>query len=384
VIPCASSVACRHWKRAAFSAALAATALVLAMPGATCTPSEGGDPFEIAQELRDDGVPRRIQTEIVSLGRRNTGEVLRLHVDSPTASAAYILRPDAERDAAGVIIDGGSIGAPFQHRVHGDAELFLFVEGAQPASTTVSLEPGNPDYHRPAGQTVRVAFENDFLRRALYIADGNPDTDPNAVFLRDIEPTVRDGIVERLAEIFADTGITVVHPGDDAAPPVSTLTFSAERRATDDASEFDAIAVAPDSGAACQSEFIVFGQVEPEGRRFDAGNRDPADTATVFVGSFRSAPPCDRGLIINSVNNIINALALDGAHEIGHLVGLPHSALEGIMFPQPTLAFQRQLLLARSQIVTVSAGVSGAAELSVQTNIIQDPQLYFDSIFERD
>ena len=120
---------------------------------------------------------------------------------------------------------------------------------------------------------------------------------------------------------------------------------------------------------------VRFGEVLTSGQEVDPGNQNRADTAVVYTGSFRAPAGCpERGFVVDSVNNIINTLSLTCAHEIGHLLGLNHTALEGLMAQRPSLAFQRQLRFQRSQI---RDGITD----NVITTVIQDPQIYFENIF---
>ena len=86
------------------------------------------------------------------------------------------------------------------------------------------------------------------------------------------------------------------------------------------------------------------------------------------------------------MNNIILGLAQTAAHEIGHLVGLYHVPLTDIMDRSPTGAFQRELVLARGQLLidsqTVQPNGTVTTSTSVLTTVLQDPDLYFRSIFD--
>ena len=272
------------------------------------------------------------------------------------------------RAGAGVIVDGGPIGRPFQHRVGQDGNLFLFLDVPGEVRATVTVAPGSADFRRPAEQVVVVEFEDDFLVDGLLGPAAGDDAD--RALLEAIEPTVRKGIIERLAEIFAESGVVIASADEEeSSAERSPLTYSG-RRKTGDGTGPDELLV---GGCA---RFVIFGELLPEGRRIDAGNREPADRAVVYVGSFRGTQDCDAGLLINSTNNMINALALSGAHEIGHLVGLGHTALDGIMSAAPSFAIQRPLSFQRSQIVLLAEG-----QPLIITNVIQDPDAYFRGIF---
>jgi len=125
------------------------------------------------------------------------------------------------------------------------------------------------------------------------------------------------------------------------------------------------------------------------------GNRVLDDEAVVYVGSFQGRGENCRFAVINSVNNVILALARTAAHEIGHLVGLYHVPLTDIMERAPTLSFQRELDFNRGQIVldrgrplqtsevdnVINGGLEVLFEPVVLTTIIQDPEFYFRIIF---
>lgn len=115
------------------------------------------------------------------------------------------------------------------------------------------------------------------------------------------------------------------------------------------------------AGCACPGRGIV-----------DAGNYQLDDVAFVYAGSFGPIAGRSAGFPVNSVNNLVNVLAISAAHEAGHLLGLSHTALDGIMTAgSPSLAAQRQLGLTRNQIATDR----------VFTRVIQDPAVYFKHIF---
>lgn len=115
------------------------------------------------------------------------------------------------------------------------------------------------------------------------------------------------------------------------------------------------------AGCACPGRGIV-----------DAGNHQLDDVAFVYAGSFGPIAGRPAGFPVNSVNNLVNVLAISAAHEAGHLLGLSHTALDGIMTAgSPSLAAQRQLGLTRNQIATDR----------VFTRVIQDPAVYFEHIF---
>jgi hypothetical protein len=359
---------------------------------ASCPFSLGLNPFTDTQELAIDGVQRVISTEISRLGLRTAGEVLKITVTSDQATAAYIVAADTRRvgvggvPIAGVIVDGGPISPtvgpakPFFHRVRRDGRLFLFIEGPGNTQASVTLENGPADFTKPAGQSIAIEFEDDFL--AMGLTDTNSaSVDEDRAFLRAIEPTVRADIVTRLREIFVDAHVTILAPGDTRPTECSIVRYLGRAVFPTDqeaASFVDALRTTRD-GASCP-QLVVYGEVLPRGTGIDPGNQDHSDSAVVFTGSFTRPPGCmGSTFVTNSITNIINTLSLAGAHEAGHLLGLTHSALEGIMAAQPTLAFQRQLVFQRSQIIQVLDQSAGS--FNVVTTIVQDPQLYFDNIF---
>lgn len=331
--------------------------------------------------LRFDGRAQQVTSAISRLGFHEAGAVLKITVSSDQARAAYILQPDDEPATKGVIIGGGPVmptqavgDSFFLHRVQADGDLFLFIDGPDGTVATVVLGSGPPSFHPPTGQTVVLEFEDSFLVNGLFDPGAPGDDEADRQFLIAIEPTVRAGIIARVREIYEGTPVTILAPGDPRPEQFSVLTVSGESliNAGDSA---DVIEVRSDNGE-CQFG-VVFGEVLPRGRGVDPGNQDPTDRAIVYAGSFRPPPVCgERSFVLDSVSNIINVLSLSCAHEIGHLLGLNHTALEGLMAQRPSSAFQRQLRFQRSQLT-----VSDGNVLSVATLVIQDPQTYFRNIF---
>jgi hypothetical protein len=325
----------------------------------------GSNPFTNLTPLNFNGLRQRIVSEVSPLGSFAVGTVLSINVDSDKGDGVYILRLDEGRNDAGVIINGGLIGQTFMHRVNQAGPLFLFLDAPADAIAGATLGFGNASYQKPPGQNIVVEFETDFLADGLF--DPATNTQADRDFLSSIEPTVQDGVLDRLLEIFAGTGVTIIGPNEARPAEFSLLTISGQRVLGEG---LDGL---PVSGC---DDIVLFGEVLPRGTKVDPGNQNQTDSAAVYTGSFRGTGTCDPGLVVNSTNNIINALALGGAHEVGHLMGLNHTALDGLMSATPSFAIQRQLSFQRSQIA-----LDQGQGLQVFTSVIQDPAIYFENVF---
>ena len=336
--------------------ALCFVAAALGSLSCNSAPQEQINPFTDLDPLMFDGTPQAVLSEISPLGKHRAGDVLRITMTTDRAGAVYLLEPDEPRTTAGVIVGGGPVNRPFVYRVARDSELFLLLES--PDGASVVLEPGPRDYHPPRGQNIVLEFESDFLAEALFDPALHDSADRDV--LLSVEPLVRSGILARLRAIFSDTDVTILGPDDPRPDTFSVISYSG-LRVTEPGPD---AAVAPGS-----EEVVLLGEVLPRGRSVDPGNQDPNDQAVVYVGSFRGT------FVMDAVNNIINPLAATGAHEAGHLLGLNHTALDGLMTRNLSFAFQRQLEFQRSQIVL---DVGNGPE--ILTNVIQDPLLYFDRI----
>ena len=77
---------------------------------------------------------------------------------------------------------------------------------------------------------------------------------------------------------------------------------------------------------------------------------------------------------------MVRPLGQTAAHEIGHLLGLFHVEQIDLMNRTATLAFLRELTLARGQIQLDTHGAEAGTE--VFTSIIQDPAVYFRTMFD--
>ncbi len=337
----------------------------------TMSPDDLFDPFVDAPLIKTDGSSQNLVAEISRLGMRQAGEILRIEVFSDDVRGVYLLKQDALQESAGVIVGGGPVNETFTYVVRENSELFLFVDALVGSKAKVSIEAGiSSDVPPRPTQRISIVLETDFLVNGLIddSATGEAGDMATADFLSSIQPIVQADLLSRIQQVFDGTGVTIFGPEDTPEEPFSTLTISG-RRALAAEDELDSLEV-----VGC-SDVVIFGEVLSDSSRVDAGNQNLSDDAIVYVGSFRGTGNCNAGLIINSTNNIINALALSGAHEIGHLLGLNHTALDGIMSTSPSFAIQRQLQFQRSQIV-LDVGRGN----EIFTTVIQDPQLYFDAI----
>ena len=377
----------------------------VSLAGTTCiflapsSPSEdtGGGPFDSLPLLAIGEGLQPITADVSRLGLLSAGDVLRIRVIGRTARIAYILRPEAT-GSKGVIVNGGPVAEDatqdrsFFHRVATDGELLLYVDDPIGATVRVELEIVDmPGFQKPSGQTIVLVFDDRFLVDGVF--DPAADSPDDEQFLLSVQPIVRDGVVDRVREIFEGTPVEILGPGqEDEIPSVfSTIRFLGRCKflnSVDASSPIDVIRVEsgnvpPALGSDCPPigcpPLVVFGEVTSNSSGVDAGNQDPADEAVVYVGSFRAPAGCsDRGFVMDSVNNIINTLSLTGAHEAAHLLGLSHSALEGLMAARPSLAFQRRLLFQRSQLIQFDPLTD---TFSVATSVVQDPAIYFENIF---
>lgn len=351
---------------------------------------ETTNPFTSAPAVTIDGQPRRLATDIISLGQLTDEQVINITVTGDSVQSFLILAPDTLTPATGVIVGGGLANQPANYRVPTDDEYFVFIQldpSANIEDVDVTLAAGNGDetFAPPITQRVLVTFDDDFLTNPG-LFDPDSGTQEMQDFLGEISDQVRDGIVTRLNTIFADTPIEIfdAREGEPEAP-FSTLNFSPERvEANTNELSIDAVATPLSDRPECD-DVVIFGEVLPRGTAQDAGNQIQNDNAVVYVGSFQGRGETCQSSAIDSVNNIVMGLAQTGAHEIGHLVGLYHVALFDIMDRSPSMAFQRELDFARGQIlveqeIVTTNGQTDVATI-VLTNIIQDPNIYFNSIF---
>ncbi len=369
-----------------------AAAMLLAC-GASCLPSglPGTElnPFTDLEAIPLDGKAHALPATIAPLGTLQVGDVLSVLLEGVGLDETLILIEDAGGQS-GVLAGGGPANEPFLYRVQHAGKYYVLarlepaLEGrATVAELTVSLS--QEDYHPPAGQVVRVIFEQSYLT-APGLVDPGSFTSDEIQLLDDLEPTVRAGVLEQLREIFAGTPVVIVDESQpEPEPPYSMLRFSPQRVETDDLRNFDSSVPAVHPESPCL-EPVIFGEVLPRGTRADAGNRRLDDEAAVYVGSFQGRGLECRSAVISSLNTVVLALAHTGAHEIGHLVGLQHTATVDLMDRSPTTAFQRQLGFDRGQVLievpVTTADGTVRLEPRVQTTVYQEPLFYLDAIFE--
>ncbi len=362
------------------------TTLLMSLPGCPNVT----DPFADAPVIERNGQPRRLTTDIVSLGPLTAGQVINLTVAGDTVQAFLLLQPDTAVPGSGIVIGGGPEGIATNYRVPADNDYFVFVQldpnaDIAAAEVTLTATDGDATFTPPAAQRVLVEFADGYLTNPG-LFDPDSGTQEMQDFLAEISGQVQDGIIERLNDIFAGTPIEIFD-GRDGQPdaPFSTLTFSPDRVELDPTElSIDAVAPPLTDNPECD-DLVIFGEVLSNAVGQDSGNQIPDDDAVVYVGSFQGRGDACQTSAINSVNNIVNGLAQTGAHEIGHLVGLYHVALFDIMDRSPSMAFQRELEFMRGQILVEQAieTTDGRTDVAtiVLTNIVQDPTIYFNSVF---
>lgn len=364
------------------------------------------NPFTDHPAISFSDEEQSVSDKVVPIGFRERGDVIRLRVTGDDVQDVFILVGDTRVEdsspvAAGRIAGGGRPGDFFEHRIAEDGDYFVYLlfdssvaRAARRAGIT--FLPGDPTYRPPSVQRVVVSFEEDFLIRPGL-------GDDEAALLRSITETVRQGILDRLRNVFAGTPIAL-HDEADGLPesPFSRVTFHADAMLVEEndpeegASKVPTDSVTPvlaDGAAGCDAP-VVFGEVLPRGSSTDTGNHILDDEAAVYVGSFAGESEACRTATFNSVNNLVLGLSRTAAHEIGHLIGLRHVPGFDIMQRSPDLSAQRDLSFERGLIVVDGAvpederdeavlpGESALFKFYGLSNVIQDPDLYFRGNFD--
>ncbi|NOX59907.1 MAG: hypothetical protein GXP29_13765 [Planctomycetes bacterium] len=369
---------------------LGVPAMVFAMVAGCTTvlpqPAEPLNPFLDLDPIALDGVSRDLLTEIVPLGDFAGGEVLRVRVDGLRVTEVLLLTTDTLFEEAGVLVGGGPANEEFQYRIPSAGRYFVFARfdleaTASTRQATITASFGDDSFRPPAVQNVQLVFAEGFLTDPGLFdpVDGTPD---QLAFLSDIGGLVQSQITDRVRAIFDGTPIVIFGEGD-ALPegPISIVTFTGERVLAENQDDPDSALPPPDpTRPECQVR-VTFGEVLPRGSTQDTGNRTLDDEAAVYVGSMTGRGDTCQTSVINSLNNVVLTLSQTAAHEIGHLVGLRHVEQIDIMNRSATLAFQRELVLVRGQI-QFDRVANGTLVSEVLTTIIQDPDIYFQSMFD--
>lgn len=373
------------------------------------------NPFRDLPAIGFSASPKDVTEDIVPLGELAAGDEIVVEVIGQRIEAVLLLAGDSEFDNAGRIAGGGSPNRSLVFRIVEAARYFVYIQFDPRLATfqrraQIVVTRGDSEAQPPPRQSVIIRFADGWLSEPG-LWDEEDGTGDEQALLEDITEVVRAGIMERLGAIFDGapdkTPIDIVDERDPLPSGLySTVTFSPrrvtvldhQRECTGQLPPDIALPTVSSSMAGLSDECrapVVFGEVLECGGRPDAGNRVLDDEAVVYVGSFQGRGENCRFAVINSVNNVILALARTAAHEIGHLVGLYHVPLTDIMERAPTLSFQRELDFNRGQIVldrgrplqtsevdnVINGGLEVLFEPVVLTTIIQDPEFYFRIIF---
>jgi len=257
--------------------AAALLTVIMLLPSACVPPSPEVviNPFVDFPPVSIDGQPQPMTTNIVPLGRLETGQVLSIRLDGEGLDAALVLLADPQSDSAGIIVGGGPADASFLYRIAQPGRYFVFArfdplteESEQQATLTVDFD--ERAYRPPAGQVVRIAFEPNYLTDPGLV-DPESFTADEIALLADLEDVVQQEVVVKLREIFEGTPVEIVGP-DEHAPegPFSRLTFKSDRVKPEGLNTFDAAIPAVDPDSPC-AEVVLFGEVLPAQAGADPG-----------------------------------------------------------------------------------------------------------------
>jgi hypothetical protein len=193
--------------------------------------------------------------------------------------------------------------------------LFDPQAGANQRRATLAVSFGDAAYQPPAGQVVRVVFEDGYLTEPGLV-DPESFTAEEVPVLANLSDLVRAEVLARLRLLFADTPIEILDE-DDPLPdgPWSELRYVAQRRLAEAGEWFDATVppLLPDHPE-CQ-DVVIFGEVLPHGAFLDPGNQILDDQAAVYVGSFQGRGANCRSAAIDSVTRIVRWLAIPGQRD---------------------------------------------------------------------
>jgi len=373
----------RGYGRALALGACSAATLCVLSCGALLNPGETESPFRGLTPVPLDGTARTLRANVASLGELSAGDVVRVRVSGSNVQAVLLLLADSRDAEVAALAGGGPANAFFDYSVQITGTYFVFIQfdaAVDAPRATLEAAPGDTAATTPAQQYVRVSFADDFLT-GPGLFDPVDGTESDRELLDSLSPLVLTGIVERLRIIFENSPIVILGP-DDPAPdgPFSELTYLPDRVEADNQSIVDAaLPPADPTRPQCQTR-VVFGEVLPSGTLQDTGNRVHDDQAVVYVGSFQGRGRECWTSAVNSMDSMVLTLAQTGAHEIGHLVGLYHVEQIDLMNRSATLAFLRELGLARGQI-QLERVINGAVVGEVFPAIVQDPDVYFQTVF---